>query len=51
MQRADLSWLGLLAAAAFATAPAAAAPFRCPHVGGEFIFAQSANVNGLDRCV
>jgi peptide/nickel transport system substrate-binding protein len=51
MARAHLAWLGILAATAFAAAPATAAPFRCPHVGGEFIFAQSANVNGLDQVV
>ena len=26
-----------------------AAPFKCPHVGGDFVFAQEANPNTLDQ--
>src|SRR5581483_9792328 len=35
--------LGLIAA------PALAASFKCPHVGGDFTFGQEANVNSLDQ--
>jgi peptide/nickel transport system substrate-binding protein len=51
MQRARLAWAGLLLGTAIGAAPAVAAPFKCPHVGGDFVFAQSANVNGLDQMV
>jgi peptide/nickel transport system substrate-binding protein len=44
-------WSGLLLATTIIAAPAAAEPFKCPHLGGEFIFAQSGNVNGLDQMV
>ncbi len=30
-------------------APALAAPFKCPHAGGDFTFGQEANVNSLDQ--
>ncbi len=40
---------GLLAALALGTAPAMAAAFKCPHVGGDFVFGQEANVNSLDQ--
>jgi peptide/nickel transport system substrate-binding protein len=44
---------GLLATtclfAGLCTAAAKAEPFRCPHVGGSFVFAQEANVNTLDQ--
>jgi peptide/nickel transport system substrate-binding protein len=33
---------------AFAS-PGMAAPFKCPHVGGNFTFGQEANINGLDQ--
>ena len=29
--------------------PATADPFKCPHVGGNFVFAQEANINTLDQ--
>ena len=29
--------------------PASAAPFKCPHVGGDFVFGQEANINSLDQ--
>ena len=29
--------------------PASAAPFKCPHVGGNFVFGQEANINSLDQ--
>jgi peptide/nickel transport system substrate-binding protein len=41
-----LAWLGVIAG--IAAAPASAAPFKCPHVGGNFTFGQEANVNSLD---
>ena len=44
----------IVAALAFAAAglqalPVAAAPFKCPHVGGDFTFGQEANINSLDQ--
>ena len=33
---------------ALAASPAIAAPFKCPHTGGDFVFGQEANVNSLD---
>ncbi len=38
-----------LAALGFAATPAPAAPFKCPHLGGDFTFGQEANVNSLDQ--
>ena len=32
-----------------ATLAFAAAPFKCPHVGGNFTFGQEANINSLDQ--
>jgi peptide/nickel transport system substrate-binding protein len=43
-----LTPIGFLAGLAFA-APSHAAPFKCPHVGGDFVFGQEANVNSLDQ--
>jgi peptide/nickel transport system substrate-binding protein len=40
--------IGLTAVLALA-GPAIAAPFKCPHTGGEFTFGQEANVNSLDE--
>src|ERR1700741_5613546 len=37
------------AAAMVAALPAAAAPFKCAHVGGDFTFGQEANINSLDQ--
>ncbi len=45
MGRIMLTGLGL--AAGLATANAA--PFKCPHVGGNFTFGQEANINSLDQ--
>ena len=39
----------LLAGIALGAAPAVAEPFKCPHVGGNFIFGQEANINSLDQ--
>ncbi len=53
MVRAKLAPLGLAAALAcggfVVTGAAQAAPFKCPHVGGDFVFGQEANVNSLDE--
>jgi peptide/nickel transport system substrate-binding protein len=47
MARAILATFGM--ATALAALPAQAAPFKCPHVGGDFVFGQEANVNSLDQ--
>jgi len=49
MVRAKLAPVGLAAAFVCSTGLASAAPFKCPHVGGEFVFGQEANVNSLDQ--
>jgi peptide/nickel transport system substrate-binding protein len=48
MRQAGFAWFGLAAGLAVMAAPATAAPFSCPHKGGEFVFGQEANVNSLD---
>ena len=40
--------LAVLSAIALAASSANAAQFKCPHVGGDFVFGQEANVNSLD---
>src|ERR1700735_3444919 len=40
---------GVLAIAAFALGTARAEPFKCPHVGGDFVFGQETNINTLDQ--
>jgi peptide/nickel transport system substrate-binding protein len=40
--------IAALCALAVGALPVAAAPFKCPHTGGTFTFAQEANVNSLD---
>ena len=50
MRRSDLAGTVVAACLALGTVPAvAAAPFKCPHVGGHFVFGQEANVNSLDQ--
>jgi peptide/nickel transport system substrate-binding protein len=49
MGRKSLTGLGLLAGMAVVAGTAHAAPFKCPHVGGDFVFGQEANVNSLDQ--
>ncbi len=49
MGRKSLRGLGLLAGAVMAAGTAHAEPFKCPHVGGDFVFGQEANVNSLDQ--
>ena len=41
--------IGLAAAFVCSTGLASAAPFKCPSVGGEFVFGQEANINSLDQ--
>src|SRR5277367_6977950 len=44
------TFCGLFTAALLAAGSAMAAePFKCPHVGGDFVFGQEANVNSLDQ--
>jgi peptide/nickel transport system substrate-binding protein len=49
MRRANSISLGVLAALALAASSALAEPFKCPHVGGNFVFGQEANINSLDQ--
>src|SRR5215472_7225368 len=46
-QTAILSMLTI--AAALQIQAGWAAPFKCPHVGGDFTFGQEANINSLDQ--
>jgi peptide/nickel transport system substrate-binding protein len=48
MKRTFLASASLAAGLAL-SAPAIAAPFQCPHVGGNFVFGQEANINSLDQ--
>jgi peptide/nickel transport system substrate-binding protein len=38
-----------LAGLTLAAGPAPATTFKCPHVGGDFVFGQEANINSLDQ--
>ncbi|HEY4172691.1 MAG TPA: ABC transporter substrate-binding protein [Rhodopila sp.] len=49
MKRGFLAPVGLLVSAGLTVAAAQAAPFKCPHVGGDFVFGQEANINTLDQ--
>src|SRR5262249_32625585 len=49
MARAKLAPIGLAAAFLCSAGLASAAPFNCPHVGGEFVCGHEANVNSLDQ--
>ncbi len=50
MRRSDLAGAVVAACLALGTFPAfAETPFKCPHVGGHFVFGQEANVNSLDE--
>jgi peptide/nickel transport system substrate-binding protein len=44
-----LAPVGLLVSVGLSVAAAQAAPFTCPHVGGDFVFGQEANINTLDQ--
>ena len=48
MRRAILTSFGLLSGLALGGA-ASADSFKCPHVGGDFVFGQEANINSLDQ--
>ena len=48
MRRAILTSFGLISGLALSGA-ASAEPFKCPHVGGGFVFGQEANINSLDQ--
>jgi len=49
MKRGRLVVIGLAAATALFSMAARAEPFKCPHVGGNFVFGQEANINTLDQ--
>src|ERR1700744_3764034 len=49
MRRCFPAATGALAALWFAQLAAMADPFKCPHIGGDFVFAQEANINSLDQ--
>jgi peptide/nickel transport system substrate-binding protein len=49
MGRAMFSACLALAGLTLAAGPAPAATFKCPHVGGDFVFGQEANINSLDQ--
>jgi peptide/nickel transport system substrate-binding protein len=49
MGRGMLGAVTALAGLALAASGAAAATFKCPHVGGDFVFGQEANINSLDQ--
>ena len=49
MGRGMFGALGALAGLTLAAGAALGAPFKCPHVGGDFVFGQEANINSLDQ--
>ncbi len=49
MRHAVLTPLGLWAGLTLGAAVAAAEPFKCPRMGGNFTFGQEANINSLDQ--
>jgi peptide/nickel transport system substrate-binding protein len=49
MGRGMLGVAAALAGAMLVGSGALAAPFSCPHVGGQFVFGQEANINSLDQ--
>jgi len=49
MGRGMLGAVTALAGLALAASGAAAATFKCPHLGGDFVFGQEANINSLDQ--
>ncbi len=48
MRRTILTSFSLLSGLALCGA-ASAESFKCPHVGGDFVFGQEANINSLDQ--
>jgi peptide/nickel transport system substrate-binding protein len=49
MGRGMLGVAAALAGLTLVGSGALAAPFTCPHVGGQFVFGQEANINSLDQ--
>ena len=49
MRSGMLGAVTALAGMVLAASGAAAETFKCPHVGGDFVFGQEANVNSLDQ--
>jgi peptide/nickel transport system substrate-binding protein len=49
MARAILVLFGVLAGLAAIVTRGSAEPFKCPRVGGNFVFGQEANINSLDQ--
>jgi peptide/nickel transport system substrate-binding protein len=49
MRRHWAAVFGTFATAGLMGLPAAAEPFKCPHIGGDLVFAQEANINTLDQ--
>ena len=49
MRRRLLVALGAFTALCLGQTAATADPFKCPHVGGDFVFGQEANINTLDQ--
>ena len=48
-ERMKRGFIGLVAVIALCAASVRAEPFKCPHVGGTFVFGQEANINTLDQ--
>jgi len=46
---AAMAFVGTLGAGALASTSAMAQAYKCPKVGGDFVFGQEANVNSLDQ--
>ena len=49
LRHAILTAFSALAGLTAAATPVSAETFKCPHVGGDFIFGQEANINSLDQ--
>ena len=49
MRRGLLAPIGLFAVVCLPALSVRAEPFKCPHVGGNFVFGQEANINTLDQ--
>src|SRR5579862_9056770 len=49
MNRRMFAPVCLLIGLVFPVVSARAEPFKCPHVGGDFVFGQEANINTLDQ--
>jgi len=49
MRQSYLTVISLLAGLLPCAGAVQAAPFKCPHVGGDLVFGQEANINSLDQ--